>query len=105
MPPYNFMIDFKAWAYEHWWLAFWFAFWAMTFAYGALLVVNRSIIRVLRSIKVLCRGWPPAHIDADGDWKTEPKRPPLETESETRILTRNGHPSVTITRHYREVKA
>lgn len=27
--------------------------------------------RVLRSINIAARGWPPAHLDADGDFKTE----------------------------------
>ena len=26
-----------------------------------------------RLIMVSLRGWPPAHLDADGDWKREPK--------------------------------
>lgn len=27
--------------------------------------------RVLRTILVVARGWPPPHLDADGDWKVE----------------------------------
>lgn len=27
--------------------------------------------RFVRTIKVLCRGWPPSHLDADGDWKSQ----------------------------------
>jgi len=30
-------------------------------------------IRAVRCINVVVRGWPPAHIDADGDWKPEGK--------------------------------
>lgn len=29
--------------------------------------------RILRTVKVCARGWPPAHLDADGDWKPRPK--------------------------------
>lgn len=29
--------------------------------------------RILSTVKVLIKGWPPAHIDADGDWKPLPK--------------------------------
>jgi len=36
---------------------------------GALNFVFRIINRLLRTIKVCIRGWPPAHIDADGDFK------------------------------------
>jgi hypothetical protein len=25
--------------------------------------------RILRTVLVVARGWPPAHLDADGDWK------------------------------------
>jgi len=25
--------------------------------------------RILRTILVVARGWPPPHLDADGDWK------------------------------------
>ncbi len=31
------------------------------------------VIRGYRTINVVCRGWPPAHLDADGDWKPDPK--------------------------------
>lgn len=27
--------------------------------------------RMLRSLNVAIRGWPPSHLDADGDWKPE----------------------------------
>ncbi len=27
--------------------------------------------RVLRTIKVCVKGWPPAHLDADGDWEPD----------------------------------
>lgn len=27
--------------------------------------------RAMRSLNVAVRGWPPAHLDADGDWKPE----------------------------------
>lgn len=27
--------------------------------------------RILRTIKVCNQGWPPSHLDADGDWKPE----------------------------------
>lgn len=40
---------------------------ALCFLQGAVILGNR----VLRSINVALRGWPPAHLDADGDWKAE----------------------------------
>jgi hypothetical protein len=32
--------------------------------------------RILRTVKVAVRGWPPEHLDADGDWKPVPKDTP-----------------------------
>lgn len=29
--------------------------------------------RFMRMLMVRKHGWPPAHLDADGDWKPEPK--------------------------------
>lgn len=64
-----------AWATDHWWLAFWLAFWAMAFGYGFLSYLLRAALRLVRAVVVLCHGWPPAHLDADGDWKPAPKPP------------------------------
>lgn len=39
---------------------------------GLYFIVNmtiRIISRILRTINVLSRGWPPDHLDADGDHK------------------------------------
>jgi len=30
-------------------------------------------VRLYRVIMVALRGWPPDHLDADGDWKPEQK--------------------------------
>lgn len=32
------------------------------------------IARFYRLIMVSIRGWPPMHLDADGDWKPEPEK-------------------------------
>jgi len=81
-----------AWATEHWWLAFWLVFWALVFGYTGLVllvnVVRFAINRPLRTIKVLARGWPPAHLDADGDWKPEPKDPDAPAPMDTIKLLR-----------------
>lgn len=44
-----------------------FICWAIT------AVIARFIVRISRVAMVGSRGWPPAHLDADGDWKPEPK--------------------------------
>ena len=55
------------------WCALWLmwgVFWVM--AVG-LNLVFRIINRVLRAINVTFRGWPPSHLDLDGDWQPIPK--------------------------------
>lgn len=32
------------------------------------------ISRLYRTTMVCARGWPPPHLDADGDWKPEPEK-------------------------------
>lgn len=67
----------SAWATEHWWLAFWLAFWLGAWAFltavAAVHLAQVLVVRPLRAIMVLARGWPPAHLDADGDWRPVPK--------------------------------
>lgn len=45
----------------------------LTFFLAWLLVdlLMKVIGRGYRTIMVSVRGWPPAHLDADGDWKKE----------------------------------
>lgn len=40
-------------------------------AYGIVRLIVHLVNRLLRTIKVAIRGWPPEHLDADGDWKTK----------------------------------
>jgi hypothetical protein len=51
-------------------------FWVFvgTFCFISLFITGflRLIIRTFRLIVVLLKGWPPSHLDADGDWKPEP---------------------------------
>lgn len=54
---------------EHWLLT-WFLSWGVLVL--AIVVIGtafRIVNRVLRTIKVLFRGWPPSHLDADGDFR------------------------------------
>ncbi len=45
-------------------------FWMTLVAFaGTLKILFKTTNRVLRTIKVALRGWPPAHLDADGDFK------------------------------------
>lgn len=38
-----------------------------------LVSICRVINRIIRNRNIAARGWPPSHLDADGDWKPEPK--------------------------------
>lgn len=46
-------------------------------------MVKTLIIRTYRVLIIAIRGWPPAHLDADGDWRTAPK---VETTTETAAI-------------------
>lgn len=56
------MDSLVTWATDHWFLTF-------LLAYAMIHVSANLINRILRTTKILARGWPPAHLDADGDWK------------------------------------
>lgn len=60
------MREFYAFAGEHPVLTF---FLACLAAWVIGCVGSLLLNRPLRTLKVLVRGWPPSHLDADGDWK------------------------------------
>lgn len=64
------MSDFFDFAGKHWFLAIFM----ILFVCGVLRLVVYSFMRLCRLLVVLVRGWPPAHLDADGNWKPEPKK-------------------------------
>lgn len=71
------MVDFWIWWVEFTatspFLATTLAFWVLVIAYFLVVVVARLFGRVLRMVMVALHGWPPAHLDADGDWRPAPK--------------------------------
>ncbi len=38
-------------------------------------ILFKLINRILRTIKVSISGWPPEHLDVDGDWKDKECQP------------------------------
>jgi len=67
---------------QHWFLA-WCALWGIwpAFWFGVIavqLVGFRLPNRLFRTLNVLFRGWPPEHLDADGDFKKVPKQEPIQ---------------------------
>lgn len=70
---YEFLLKF---ADDHWFILWCFGFlaWAPVWLAAVLIGLVRSLyIRTCRLLVVALRGWPPAHLDADGDWKPNPK--------------------------------
>ncbi len=51
------------------WHGFWqfVALWCLM--HTAFFVLRVCIRRFTSMVRVCVRGWPPAHLDADGDWK------------------------------------
>ena len=59
-------------ALAHPWLASFVALPAALFVIWMCLTAAGTLAsRALRSINIALRGWPPSHLDADGDWKPE----------------------------------
>lgn len=54
--------------HDHLFLA-WCALWLIWGAFSVAALPFKIINRIIRSINIAIRGWPPAHLDADGDWK------------------------------------
>lgn len=61
-------MNWEFWS-EHYYLAFFAMCFAAWIAGSAIYYAFRIFNRVMRTINIACRGWPPAHLDADGDFK------------------------------------
>ena len=46
-------------------------FYAVVLAWLALHTLLAIYRRTARAVMVIARGWPPEHLDADGDWKPD----------------------------------
>lgn len=60
-----------AWAFfgEHWFISLCALFVAASVIKRAIEVPYYAINRVLRHLNIRRHGWPPAHVDADGDFR------------------------------------
>ncbi len=72
------LLSFIEWGGLHWILFGWTAFWVFVMLIAGFFTLTRIIFfllpnRILRTINVWKHGWPPEHLDADGDWKPEPE--------------------------------
>ncbi len=56
------MCEFLAFASEHWIVVI-----LMIVLVGDLFWI--SLKKILRTINIVCRGWPPSHLNCDGDFK------------------------------------
>ena len=70
------MTEFYQFAGEHWfltWCALWLVWGVFWLPVALASLIFRLLNRILRTINVAIRGWPPEHLDADGDWKPLPE--------------------------------
>lgn len=75
----------REFAVNHWIIFSMLAWWAMAFVtslgYGVIQLLTslfyRLPNRIIRSRMVLKHGWPPSHLDADGDSIPLPKPPKI----------------------------
>ena len=49
---------------KHWFLALC----TITYIFGSIALLVKFLMYCLKSLMVLIRGWPPQHLDADGDF-------------------------------------
>lgn len=63
------MIEFSTFAVQHPALTVLLTILGWLLADAALRLGWKLANRILRSANVALRGWPPPHLDADGDWK------------------------------------
>jgi hypothetical protein len=73
------LLAFIEWGGEHWWFFGWTAFWGVICTLTGFFTLARIIFfllpnRILRTISVRKHGWPPEHLDADGDWKPQSEK-------------------------------
>ena len=64
------------------WCALWLVWGFIALAFAACELSFKMVNRILRTVKVCVRGWPPPHLDADGDWRVEPELPEVKGISE-----------------------
>lgn len=65
-------LEFATLLADHWflvWCSLWLVWPAAWVPVALATLISNLFVRVLRAIVVLIRGWPPAHLDADGDRK------------------------------------
>ena len=63
------MTEFYTFAGEHPWLTFFLACIGASVVIAPFRFLWSAWNRYLRSKNIAARGWPPAHLDADGDWQ------------------------------------
>lgn len=91
---YAFALTFAAQHYFLIWCALWLLWPVVTLPHMAVALITRTY----RMIMVALRGWPPAHLDADGDWKPAPK---MEEKTESVTCGDMSHTTTTKNRFER----
>lgn len=72
------LLSYIAWGGDNPWFFGWTAFWSIIILLAGVshtvkLVVFTLPNRILRTIHIAQHGWPPEHLDADGDWRRTEK--------------------------------
>jgi hypothetical protein len=62
-------VDYFTYLADHWFVGGFLSFCAILLVGHGIDMAFKAINRVLRTIKVVCRGWPPGDLDADGDFR------------------------------------
>lgn len=88
MNAYEFLLSFAREQRFLTWCALWLIWGVFWFAGVAIEVTARLVSRTFRATMVAARGWPPAHLDADGDWRPAPK---VVAKSETATVGDMSH--------------
>ena len=65
------MTDLFQFASENPWLAFFLALIVSSTIVAPFKIAFQAYNRKLRSMNIAAHGWPPAHLDADGDFKSD----------------------------------
>lgn len=65
---YSFALAFADQHHILTWCALWLLWPAVLTPIWTARLAFRLVTRTYRLLMVLARGWPPAHLDADGDW-------------------------------------
>lgn len=54
---------------NHWWVGGILSTIIVYSGYVALTIILNYPVRIIKSLTIMIRGWPPSHLDVDGNWR------------------------------------